>query len=648
MVDRTDRRSPPRFISSSLLFTRSILDSPGFLQSIVLAFLIPLGTGTGLLGLSHPELFSAMLDGNQSLSVVGPAIVRFQGLFACSFFSLLLLLRRVTDTGLFLRRSSFLIATPVLPIVWNRHILVRHLGVGWTLLLCFTILLIHSAQHWFPDLRDGYLPESTDPPSSLPADLLLVASVLLYGIYSSYYTVVRHYQFESAAFDLGLRVNYFWSTLQGEFLRCSYFSPIQHYFCRAHLTLTSIICLGPLYALIPRVETLLVAQSFLLSLGAIPIYMLGKRHLGSRWIALCLALGYLFHPALHGPNFYDFHELAFLPLLGGLVLYYGLENRVTTVLPILPLFLLIKEDMGLLLCLWGLFLLTRRESRAAGTLYVCAGLSWFVFATCIILPRYDVLAPGWNYEEMVPGGGPALAILQSLAVNPLFALRLLLDGDRLLYLAQLSFPLGCFAIFYPPYGLLFLHGAAVTLLASRGPLHQLSFQYNLYWIPGIWTAFILVLEDLRSRRRFNWMLLDFRSLLVAGLGATLLLSAAYGALINREGFRGGFSRVRFEYSAQDRERLLRFRSLVAKNIPPDASLGASMTLCPHLSNRREIQVFEWMTFLPDFLVILGDGGNLGGGYSLLVRTRRYIQIDHDAGFLIYKRVDLPGDLLESS
>jgi uncharacterized membrane protein len=78
----------------------------------------------------------------------------------------------------------------------------------------------------------------------------------------------------------------------------------------------------PVYAIFPSPETLLVIQSFVLGLGALPLYWLAKDELKNYNAAVLFAAAYLLHPAIHSINWFDFHVEAFLPVFFLFALYY--------------------------------------------------------------------------------------------------------------------------------------------------------------------------------------------------------------------------------------------------------------------------------------------------------------------------------------
>ncbi|MFF0522564.1 DUF2079 domain-containing protein [Actinomadura nitritigenes] len=130
--------------------------------------------------------------------------------------------------------------------------------------------------------------------------------------------------------------------------------------------------LAPLYWIHDGPGTLLVAQGVLFALAIVPIWRFTERRLGAG-AGYCAAGAYALSWPVAEALAFDFHEVAFVPLLSAVMIErYDAGRRGRAALAAF-LLLLVKEDMGLLLAGFGLFLLTRRGERRAGLAYLAAG-----------------------------------------------------------------------------------------------------------------------------------------------------------------------------------------------------------------------------------------------------------------------------------
>ena len=93
--------------------------------------------------------------------------------------------------------------------------------------------------------------------------------------------MLRHRAFETGRFDLGNMVQAVWFTAHGHPLRVTNLRGEQVLRLGAHLD-PVLMLFAPLWWIWPSPDLLLVAQSTALALGALPVYWLARKHLGSR------------------------------------------------------------------------------------------------------------------------------------------------------------------------------------------------------------------------------------------------------------------------------------------------------------------------------------------------------------------------------
>jgi uncharacterized membrane protein len=233
----------------------------------------------------------------------------------------------------------------------------------------------------------------------IDARLLVWAMIGLYTAFFSYFTVLRHYTFQTHAYDLGIFMQSFWTTInEGRLLYTTlwegsrfarHFSPILFF-------------LLPLYAIFPRAETLLIFQSFFLALGAVPIYWIARNEFNSEKAGVISALLYLAYPALHGINRFDFHELALAPIFILFAFHYFKEQKYTNSMIFIIFGLLCREDVPLAIVPMGLYWLwERREQwsrRDIETIFsasvILVGVAWFFLTIFWLIPYFN---QGYRY-----------------------------------------------------------------------------------------------------------------------------------------------------------------------------------------------------------------------------------------------------------
>ncbi|MGW0737036.1 DUF2079 domain-containing protein [Streptomyces sp. NPDC002851] len=129
--------------------------------------------------------------------------------------------------------------------------------------------------------------------------------------------------------------------------------------------------LAPLYALVPRVETLLLAQSALVATSTYVVARTAARHLRQPFTPALIGAAYGLSWGLQQLVAFDFHEVAFAVPLLALACAALLDGRWTPAAWWAGALLFVKEDLGATTAVFGL-LLARHHRRAGLTLTVTA------------------------------------------------------------------------------------------------------------------------------------------------------------------------------------------------------------------------------------------------------------------------------------
>lgn len=408
--------------------------------------------------------------------------------------------------------------------------------------------------------------------------LLLCCS--FYFLWTSYYTIIKHYKFLTNGFDLAIFHNAILNASRGTLFQVWCADKLSFFTMHFEPVLSLIV---PFYLISPRVETLLIFQAAALALAAVPLYAFAELKLHSARLALVIAVVYLIHPGLHVAQFYDFHEISFLPILFFSMFYFHEKRQLTLFFLATLLCLGIKEDFGIYLFFVFIFLgLTDGWKRhILWGLLLCVGYAWFANWSIRMMggdPRR--LFPAYYYDLQTSPNDGVVAMLLNAVTHPRRTLALILIKDKLLYLIQLFLPLAFLPLFRVKNLVLFLFPSALTLLASSPALYSFNFQYTLYFVaPGV-VGVVYFFEPYHRRKRF------VRRVTAALLFASFIMSYQYGVIFNqryviwqRNGYQGWLKLSREEYA-----QYLEVRSLV-KYIPKDAEgVLCPGELCSHLEH----------------------------------------------------------------
>ena len=413
-------------------------------------------------------------------------------------------------------------------------------------------------------------------------DLLLALGIaFVFAALYSASSVLRHLHFETAAFDLGIFDQAIWhysnleapaSTIRGyDNLLGDHFHPI-------------LVLAAPSLWLWDDARALLVLQSILLAVSALPVYWVVRRHFETV-VAVAWSVAYLLSWGLIGAARFDFHEVAFAVPLIALGCALVVEGRMTAALVPIAALALVKEDLALLIVAFGALYLLRRR-WLAGAALVAGGVAWFLLVTKAIIPAFGDGRSFryWSYPAF--GDGPAEAV-RTIVTHPW---RLLTEAVN----ASDKLSTGFFLL--APFAFLSLASPLVVLLVplvaervySDNPsFWTRNFHYTATAVPIVAIAAVDGLRRLRNRFGIGRRAI----LAVSGLLVVLAVLGNYPRLPFEDLARGS------TWRSTESERVGR-RILAA--IPPDAAVITQDALAPHLTHRDEIWV------LPIFPPSSGD------------------------------------------
>ena len=190
------------------------------------------------------------------------------------------------------------------------------------------------------------------------SDYVVAAAVVVYGIVFSYFTLLKSYDFTSYS-DLGIFGQAFHTTVFDGKL---FFATLEQwmvpsgFFFGVHFS-PILFTLLPIYVLYPSPESLLVSQSFLLALAAVPLYQLSASILKSKKSACVIAVSYLLYSPLQGANWFDFHPQLFIPLMIFSTYYFWIKKSWIVYFVCVMFSLMIEEHLVYIIFLLALYFL---------------------------------------------------------------------------------------------------------------------------------------------------------------------------------------------------------------------------------------------------------------------------------------------------
>ena len=498
-------------------------------------------------------------------------------------------------------------------------------------------------------LEDGlYQPIATLfkrlPPMPWAPLATVIAASAGYALYFSISTINNHNNFGTSAFDLGIETNLMWNTAHGGPLFRS--SPLGGDMMHGgfHQTYFAFL-IAPLFALIPRAETLLVVQSCFLGAAALPLFFFARTKIGPRKAALLACLLLLYAP-MHGANLYDFHYQPF-GVFFILLMACCFEARLSWkfLLPITLVTLSIREDMGAMVgALGGYMLFAGKRPREALAL-AGVGSAYFVTMKLFVMPEFFLNGKSsfaFMYKLLLPEEDKGFGgVIKTAVGNPVFTLDTMLLKEKLSYVLQIFVPLALLPLRRSVTLVLFLPALVFTLLSTKySALIMTSFQYTSYWTPMVFLATTYALESFKRYGNTKGQHLQ-AAYLMAICFALLITSVRYGSIFQVETSRGAFDPVHLRSTPEGKRNLSDFNSLAAK-IPPNAKVAASEWLISHLASRRDAYALRNGVLNADYILFWLHPTKFRHDerpvlMDALYRNHRYGILDRKGMFVLAKR-----------
>ncbi len=400
---------------------------------------------------------------------------------------------------------------------------------------------------------------------------------------------LRHLAFNTGRFDLGNMVQAVWATAHGDVLSVTDLHGDQISRLGAHFD-PILAAFAPLWWLWPDPTMLLVVQATAIALGAWPVFLLARKHLGSEWAGLGFGLAYLLYPPTQWLALNEFHAVALATPLLLFAFWYLDEDRLVAFAVVAGLACLTKEHVPLAVAALGVWYALARGRRRAGAVIAGAGTAVAAIAIGIVVPHFAPAGSSPFEGRYRAVGGSPLGIVETAFSDPLRLLEQAFGGHGIPYLLELLLPLLALPLLAPLAALTALPEVAANLLSSTRTQTSIHFHYTAAAIPGLMVAAVLGAARLRGRT-------GRRSLVTAVVVAAVAANYVLGAIPVWRAFPGGESLASREYEVTAHDRVA---GRALRLIPADAVVSATNSLGGHLSERRRVLSFpvfrgaEWI------------------------------------------------------
>ncbi len=435
--------------------------------------------------------------------------------------------------------------------------------------------------------------------------VMFVWTVVLCSIVHEAFT-----SFRVGRFDLGNMVQAVWSTSEGRPLESTNGATGEQMVRLGGHADPFLVLLTPIWAVWPSPLSLAFAQIAVVSLGALPVFWLGRRHLQDERAAGILALGYLAYPWVATSAASSIHPVTFAITFFLFCIWFLETDRLWLFAVFAGLAMSTGELMGLPVAALGIWFAIARGRRLEGVAIALAGAAWTFFAVYVVVPHYaggDSIFFGF-YDHV---GGSPQGVVRTLLRDPGAVLGALFEGHDIVYLIWLGLPLLFLFVLSPGLALVALPQLLANWLSDFRSMTDPRYHSLAAIIPFLIAATVFGIAKIGAPRR---------TLAAAGV---LVCSATLALAV------GPWSRVVGATPLGGRESVPAARADALADavdlVPDDVAVSASNTAGAHLSARRYIYSVPNLGRATWVVVDLGDPWVVSPESPILTRRPKVVR-----------------------
>lgn len=401
-----------------------------------------------------------------------------------------------------------------------------------------------------------------------------------------------------------------------------------------------LIALAPLYFLWQDPRMLILIQTVVMALGAVPVYWLALRVLKSDRIALLFAIMYLLYPSLQRMTLHDFHAVA-LSMTFLLFAYWFMETKRYGWFVFFGIVAALgKETEWVTLGLMGMYVAISHKKYVLGSFISVLGFGMFYYLYWYVMPSAISNGQHFALGYLSDYGDSQNGVVLGLLQKPWHVIETLVAPNRLYYYLQLFLPVGFLSVFSPLPLIFSLHSILINTLSKNSLMRQIDYQYTSNIIPFIFVSAIFGFQRLRElvskipskERRKN----RIASLWAVGTMCIVVASYMWGEipLTNQDRF------YFFIWSIPEKQSMVKVRQLIGS----EASVSATNNIGAHFSNREKLYNFPVKATEADYSVaLLGDqyawpsGDAQYEAVATLLESPDYTLILHDGDFYAFEK-----------
>ncbi|MEW6231105.1 MAG: DUF2079 domain-containing protein [Chloroflexota bacterium] len=404
--------------------------------------------------------------------------------------------------------------------------------------------------------------------------------VALYVLNFTWLSIRQNQAFQTNAHDLGVMDQAAWNTRHGRF-GYETSNGVERSRLAGHVEPVFLLLAIP-YLLYNGAEALLILQTLVIALGALPVFWLAKAKLGSSWAGVAFGAMYLLFPALEAANLTEFHPVALTAAFFLFAFHYLQDrNRLGYALA-LVLALASKEDMALVGVMFGLYALVVQRDRVLGLVTTAASLAWFAIALYLVIPSFSPSGGFVLFQRYAEVGGTPLGVVRSFLLQPGLVLNVVARPEKMDYLLGLLASAGFAPLLAPEVLALAAPSLGINLLSNYPAMYSGVSHYSAPIVPFLVVASIYGTSRARQIAGIC---------LPAKAGSRVFTGAATTVLVLSVGlthYHLGFTPLGRRFAIPKVTPHHRLLERFVRQIPAEAVVSTQPPLYPHLSGRRFI------------------------------------------------------------
>lgn len=215
--------------------------------------------------------------------------------------------------------------------------------------------------------------------------------------------------------------------------------------------------------------SLFISRVIFLGLGAIPLYLIARRHL-SAFAALAIPIIFFFHPVIYTSQVSNILPINYTPFFLFFVILYFLQRKFFLFLVFSVLTMGIRDEYCLMWVIFGLIALIRRYPLKWGIISLAVGLAWFLLETKFIYPYFSQLSGGYYvgagiyHAPWKHFGDNLFQVIISPFTDPNLWVREILNPVKLKIFITSLLPIGCFTFLFSSIWLIGVPSILIILM----------------------------------------------------------------------------------------------------------------------------------------------------------------------------------------